>query len=92
MTGSVYQAMDVLVSCDSLYRVGVWGRDGTRILSDSRLADDGKRIQCDGRFSSVRKPSYRVGVWGRDYAKIFSESRLADCPKILKKLEKNDDF
>ena len=44
MTGSAYQAMDVLGSCDSLYRVGVWGRDGAIIFPDPRLADDGKRI------------------------------------------------
>ena len=44
MTGSACNAMDVLGRRDSLYRVGVWGRDGTRIFSDSRLADDGKRI------------------------------------------------
>ena len=41
MTGSAYQAMDVFATCDSLYRVGVWGRDYTKIFSDSRLADDG---------------------------------------------------
>ena len=51
MTGSAYQAMDVLGTCDSLYRVGVWGRDYIAILVGSRLADDGKRTQCDGRFS-----------------------------------------
>ena len=50
MTGSAYQAMDVLFRCDSLYRVGVWGRDGTRIFADPRLADDGKRLPSDGRF------------------------------------------
>ena len=44
MTGSAYQAMDVLFRCDSLYRVGVWGRDGAAIPPDTRLADDGKRI------------------------------------------------
>ena len=30
------------------------GRDGTLVLKESRLADDGKRIQCDGRFCFVR--------------------------------------
>ena len=54
MTGSAYQAMDVLDGCDSLYRVGVWGRDGTPIFSDGRLADDGKRLPSDGRFGYVR--------------------------------------
>ena len=44
MTGSAYQAMDVLATCESLYRVGVWGRDSTAIFPDPRLADDGKRI------------------------------------------------
>ena len=83
MTGSAYQAMDVLGSCDSLYRVGVWGRDYTKILPDPRLADDGKRIQCDGRFGSARKPSYRVGVWGRENANILPESRLADDGKRI---------
>ena len=39
MTGSAYQAMDVFVLRDSLYRVGVWGRDGRAIPPDSRLAD-----------------------------------------------------
>ena len=39
MTGSAYQAMDVFVLCDSLYRVGVWGRDGTAVEPDPRLAD-----------------------------------------------------
>ena len=39
LTGSAYQAMDVFVLRDSLYRVGVWGRDGTPIFSESRLAD-----------------------------------------------------
>ena len=83
MTGSAYQAMDVLGTCDSLYRVGVWGRDYTKIFYYGRLADDGKRIQCDGRFTFVRKPSYRVGVWGRENAKIFSDGRLADDGKRL---------
>ena len=46
MTGSAYQAMDVLGACDSLYRVGVWGRDGEAIPADPRLADDGKRIHA----------------------------------------------
>ena len=32
MTGSAYQAMDVLSTCDSLYRVGVWGRDDAAIF------------------------------------------------------------
>ena len=44
MTGSAYQAMDVFVLCDSLYRVGVWGRDYTKILSDPRLADCPKML------------------------------------------------
>ena len=39
MTGSAYQAMDVLFRCDSLYRVGVWGRDWQAIFPDPRLAD-----------------------------------------------------
>ena len=54
MTGSAYQAMDVFGTCDSLYRVGVWGRDYTKIFPDSRLADDGKRLPSDGRFGYVR--------------------------------------
>ena len=66
-----------------MLRVGVWGREDSPIGSDGRLADDGKRIQCDGRFDLMRKPSYRVGVWGRENAIIFSESRLADDGKRL---------
>ena len=54
MTGSAYQAMDVFATCDSLYRVGVWGRDYTKILSESRLADDGKRFQAMDVLVSVR--------------------------------------
>ena len=46
MTGSAYQAMDVLFRCDSLYRVGVWGRDYAKFFLESRLADDGKRFQA----------------------------------------------
>ena len=56
-------AMDVSVSCDSLFiREGF--REGMALGSepDWRLADDGKRIQCDGRCTYMRKPSYRVGV------------------------------
>ena len=44
MTGSAYQAMDVFGTCDSLYRVGVWGRENANVPPDPRLADDGKRI------------------------------------------------
>ena len=50
LTGSACNAMDVFGPCDSLYRVGVWGRDGTAVQPDPRLADDGKRMYCDGRF------------------------------------------
>ena len=32
MTGSAYQSMDVFVLRDSLYRVGVWGRDYTAVF------------------------------------------------------------
>ena len=49
--------------------------------------DDGKRIQCDGRLSFVRKPSYRVGVWGREYAIIFFDSRLTDDVKRLQAMD-----
>ena len=31
-------------------RVGVWGREDSRVFSDGRLADDGKRLPSDGRF------------------------------------------
>ena len=45
MTGSAYNAMDVLFGCDSLF-IGDGFREGKveRFSSDSRLADDGKRI------------------------------------------------
>ena len=46
MTGSAYQAMDVLGSCDSLYRVGVWGRDGTRMTGSAYNAMDVFEV-CD---------------------------------------------
>ena len=39
MTGSAYQAMDVFDTRDSLYRVGVWGRDWQAVFLDPRLAD-----------------------------------------------------
>ena len=44
MTGSAYNAMDVFELCDSLLRVGVWGRDGSRVRRDGRLADCSKII------------------------------------------------
>ena len=40
MTGSAYQAMDVLFRCDSLYRVGVWGRDSSRMTGSAYNAMD----------------------------------------------------
>ena len=45
MTGSASNAMDVLVRCDSLF-IGEGFREGMALgfFSDSRLADDGKRI------------------------------------------------
>ena len=46
MTGSAYNAMDVSAYRDSLLRVGVWGREGSLVISDRRLADDGKRIHA----------------------------------------------
>ena len=39
MTGSASNAMDVSAYRDSLLRVGVWGRDGSPIRADQRLAD-----------------------------------------------------
>ena len=56
-----------------MLRVGVWGRDGSPIGRDGRLADDGKRFQCNGRFRFARKPSYRVGVWGREDSRILTD-------------------
>ena len=71
MTGSAYQAMDVLGRCDSLYRVGVWGRDGTRILLDSRLADCPKINQKHLVFTGF------FDFWGvskiNDFGEVFGE-------------------
>ena len=62
--------MDVLVSCDSLYRVGVWGRDGTAV--------DGKRLPSDGRFGfRAIAFLYRVGVWGRDGTRMTGSAYTA---------------
>ena len=44
MTGSAYHAMDVFASCDSLYRVGVWGRDCGAVPLYQRLADCSKML------------------------------------------------
>ena len=80
--------MDVALCIFLIYCLYIQGRGSRRgewlgIAVDGRLADDGKRIQCDGRFDLMRKPSYRVGVWGRENAKIFSGSRLADDGKRM---------
>ena len=58
MTGSAYQAMDVLGTCDSLYRVGVWGRDYTKIFLHSRLADLCKSIKInESLIGKIQKKS-----------------------------------
>ena len=88
MTGSAYQAMDVLLSCDSLYRVGVWGRDYAIIFSRIRgWRMTGSASNAMDVLGSVRKPMLRAGVWGREGTKIAPGRRLADCsflgpPKI----------
>ena len=58
------------MSCDSLYRAGVWGRDGSRRTGSAYQAMD---------VLISRDSLYRVGVRGRDYTIIFHYSRLADC-------------
>ena len=81
MTGSAYQAMDVLVSCDSLYRVGVWGRDCAAVLADSRLADCSKIIyiyiysknQLFGRSEKERFwERFWIGFW-IGFGEVFRE-------------------
>ena len=68
MTGSAYQAMDVLCSCDSLYRVGVWGRDYAKIPPDSRLADCSKMLYIyiyskNQFFGGLKNHWFWIGFW-----------------------------
>ena len=46
MTGSAYNAMDVVDLCESLFKGRGLGKGGQ--------SDDGKRLPSDGRFRFVR--------------------------------------
>ena len=61
MTGSAYQAMDVFATRDSLYRVGVWGRDGRAVLVDPRLADCSKMLYIHAKLT----------FWGVQKREVF---------------------
>ena len=39
MTGSASNAMDVSAKCGAFLRVGVWGREGSAVGAEYRLAD-----------------------------------------------------
>ena len=65
-------------------RVGVWGREDKRIFLHGRLADDGKRIQCDGRCC-MHVDSLRIGKGFREGMALGSQpnKRLTDAGRRI---------
>ncbi len=53
MTGSAFEAMDVVVACLSYEKGGGLEEGGLEIGPDRRPADDGKRFRSDGRCGGV---------------------------------------
>ena len=67
MTGSAFHAMDVGHD-EFMRRRGGSSKEGAGLIGvPSRLADDGKRIPCDGRFSRriYEEKGRRFGGGGR---------------------------
>ena len=70
MTGSAYQAMDVVSSCESYLQRRVQRGDGSPILTDSRLADCFKML-----YIYIRKLYFfEVSIWGgfwKGFGEVF---------------------
>ena len=65
MTGSAFQAMDVVVASGRKQKGGGLEEGGLKIHPDRRPADDGKRLPGDGRCSGDVGVSKREEVWRR---------------------------
>ena len=53
MTGSAFQALDVVVACWRKQKGGGLEEGGLQVLPERRPADDGKRLPGDGRCVGV---------------------------------------